>query len=166
MIISNEVIEAQVGTPKVIDITSAELGIVAGGNLWSFNEGEEFLFEAKNYDEAVAYMKDNKRIVDIAKQKGGRAITYKFLKTELGKLLSLGTLCRRNREGKFHELSVGLPTGISIKDILDELDGKTIKIVKVDKFQTPSYDSAGVIKTDATGAPVMRDQKWYAFECK
>lgn len=168
MVLSNEIIEKMVGTPSSIDPTSAELGIVPGGNIWGFSEGEEIEFKKENYDECKAFMVGNTRVLGepTAKQlKDGREVTYKYMKTEDGKLLSLGTLLRRNPEGKFHEKSKGLPSAIAISEILDELDGKTVKCVGMDTFEVKVYDQVTrKPKLDEKGVEVTRKQKHYAWE--
>ena len=167
MLLNSEVIERMVGTPKAIDIATAELGVVPGGNIWSFNEGDELVIDKANYDEAEATMVDGKRVTTAltpAQEKKATKTTFKYIKVEGGKLLSLGTGLRRDREGKFHPLSKDLPTSISIAEILDEIDGKTIKCVAVGSFKTPTFGTDRKPALDEKGQPVMRDQKHYAWE--
>lgn len=162
-VINDEIIRKLVGTPVAIDVNSHDYGIVPGSNVWQMSEGDEFELKSENYSEVLQYQDKTGKKVDSA-VKGGREITFKFWKLENGRLLSIGTFMRKN-SGKFHDLSDGMPTCTSVKELLSETDGKTVTVLKKDTFKVREFDNiTRQPKLDEKGQPVMRDQTIYAFK--
>lgn len=174
MVLSDEQLGKMVGEVVAVNIANDDLGTLPGGNVWGFNEGEEVTIAAANYTEAVAYYVNNVRVEKkefdeeekkTSKKKPTRKSNFKFFKLDSSKLLSLSTLMRRDRDGKFHkDTTVDMPSSLSIKEIIEHFDGMTLKVKAVGSFKTPVYGVDGKPSIDENGKPVMRDQKHYAWE--
>ena len=167
MILSNDSIAKQIGTVQPFNGDSADLGICPGANIWAFIKGEKFLLKKANYVEAKAHMdkKTGRRVLTPTAEQllECREVTFKFIKLDDGRLLSLATLLRKN-EAKFHADSKNLPESISISEVLGKIDGRTLEVVDVDKFSVIARNADGSEKKDAEGKVTKRDQKWYAFK--